>query len=170
MRGNHEVGLIKQNIVGSIPADAGEPPSRGSGGLSSWVYPRGCGGTSYWRACAPLIGGLSPRMRGNRGQTGSDAISAGSIPADAGEPLYAKSDAENFRVYPRGCGGTPDKALTAAAEAGLSPRMRGNLGPETRRGKLQGSIPADAGEPIRHSSSTCIAGVYPRGCGGTSVS
>ncbi len=52
---------------------------------------------------------------------------------------------------------------------GLSPRVRGNL-TLTRppKGKL-GSIPAGAGEPKCRSSRADCVGVYPRGCGGTTI-
>ena len=50
------------------------------------VYPRVCGGTPTMtsRICVP--GGLSPRVRGNRGTRAHIRVVSGSIPACAGEP------------------------------------------------------------------------------------
>ena len=66
MRGN----LIKPPGVKargrSIPAYAGEPPSRYAKRYAAKVYPRVCGGTASGDAGPAPRRGLSPRMRGNR--------------------------------------------------------------------------------------------------------
>ena len=51
--------------------------------------------------------------------------------------------------------------------AGLSPRVRGNLGPDTGGFVRNGSIPARAGEPISPLTAAQVKKVYPRACGGT---
>ena len=53
------------------------------------------------------------------------------------------------------------------AQAGLSPRVRGNRGSPAGDGVLGGSIPACAGEPRRPARQPGCPGVYPRVCGGT---
>ena len=66
MRGNRPLGLVGVDVVGSIPAHAGEPRRSRSRARPLRVYPRACGGTweaSTWQCEAP---GLSPRMRGNQ--------------------------------------------------------------------------------------------------------
>ena len=50
---------------------------------------------------------------------------------------------------------------------GLSPRRRGNRVPDARPGHLQGSIPAQAGEPLPLPRRVPLARVYPRAGGGT---
>ena len=105
--------------------------------------------------------GLSPRVRGNPALIGRDVTAPGSIPARAGEPLACRRRTSRRRVYPRACGGTPEKRLVAVAYPGLSPRVRGNQSDVFPRTGRYGSIPARAGE-----LETTLA-VYPRACGGT---
>ena len=52
--------------------------------------------------------------------------------------------------------------------AGLSPRVRGNLGVSNARLIPFGSIPACAGEPESRRTCPSLQRVYPRVCGGTS--
>ena len=66
MRGNPVTALVAGLSVRSIPAYAGEPPSKGSGIAAIRVYPRVCGGTPEQQITAWVTAGLSPRMRGNR--------------------------------------------------------------------------------------------------------
>ena len=73
-------------------------------------------------------------------------------------------------VYPRVCGGTSSWGIENSAAEGLSPRMRGN---PTRRRRISinhGSIPAYAGEPLVSMAERSWPQVYPRVCGGTSIS
>ena len=69
MRGNLELRALIEARLGSIPARAGEPFRFGLSSLTLRVYPRACGGTGSYKKLAPLVKGLSPRVRGNR-QTG----------------------------------------------------------------------------------------------------
>ena len=114
--------------------------------------------------------GLSPRLRGNRAGLVPRPHQCRSIPAPAGEPRTTWSCSSWLSVYPRACGGTAAPSVTTASLGGLSPRLRGNLGPAGASPGQPRSIPAPAGEPAampaRHSSRT----VYPRACGGTCTS
>ena len=65
------------------------------------------------------------------------------------------------------CGGTQYFFLPQIRYKGLSPRVRGNLCFAYLRAPSTGSIPACAGEPTTEQAPLCIAGVYPRVCGGT---
>ena len=90
----------------SIPACAGEPMVGGSRPRSRQVYPRVCGGTRL-PADAVLPGaGLSPRVRGNRGNPHFCHKLFRSIPACAGEPSRDYLLLSPPPVYPRVCGGT----------------------------------------------------------------
>ena len=71
----------------SIPACAGEPRRRSPSYDPPPVYPRVCGGTVVPKSVARLVGGLSPRVRGNRSPRAQGMGSRRSIPACAGEPL-----------------------------------------------------------------------------------
>ena len=53
-------------------------------------------------------------------------LSAGPIPASAGEPPSWSVTCRLRRAYPRECGGTAAILGLVLAVAGLSPRVRGN--------------------------------------------
>ena len=65
------------------------------------------------------------------------------------------------------CGGTEQDINPELWQAGLSPRVRGNLGVLCVSSDSSGSIPACAGEPTPAPAWTSRAWVYPRVCGGT---
>ena len=89
----------------SIPACAGETPLLPWHYGTSPVYPRVCGGNTYKRSLAVWPTGLSPRVRGKLFTNGRPFMSAGSIPACAGETTGMPNVGESRRVYPRVCGG-----------------------------------------------------------------
>ena len=132
------------------------------------VYPRERGGTQVLAFAARGGRGLSPRTRGNPPLPGSPRSGSGSIPANAGEPRGPGGASSARWVYPRERGGTLEKMVGGGAEGGLSPRTRGNLLAVQKRHAVQGSIPANAGEPSRKWSAVEPKGVYPRERGGTS--
>ena len=187
VRGNPDECLRIFDIRGSIPACAGEPARAGRPGASCRVYPRVCGGTpapsNPWRRRR----GLSPRVRGNPQPVIYAPPPPGSIPACAGEPIGEAAALLGTKVYPRVCGGTLTACALPQPWQGLSPRVRGNLGPHRAAGlgrrsipRVRGnlyhahdeaqtcrSIPACAGEPTTLSSWRTRPAVYPRVCGGT---
>ena len=152
---------------GSIPACAGEPSGRGWPVPGHRVYPRVCGGTQRDRHTTTPIGGLSPRVRGNRFDATPGQLSSGSIPACAGEPSPHLSMTEIRTVYPRVCGGTPQCLIPVSQSAGLSPRVRGNPDSPGAERDWKRSIPACAGEPRSSRRRPPGPRVYPRVCGGT---
>ena len=111
------------------------------------VYPRACGGTMPDTRPAPMRGGLSPRLRGNRETPGNHRNHTRSIPAPAGEPSVLLGLGVIPTVYPRACGGTQPSQSTGTPSTGLSPRLRGNLVNQGLDDALIRSIPAPAGEP-----------------------
>ena len=167
VRGNRASRPHYPGRQGSIPACAGEPRSYHTSRMRQPVYPRVCGGTDFLSQEAFALDGLSPRVRGNRGQRTPDGGRRGSIPACAGEPRPCQDRSEHGPVYPRVCGGTHLTRGGENLDRGLSPRVRGNpsiwhqkvvlvgLSPRVRgnpcghgnSGKETGSIPACAGEP-----------------------
>ena len=86
MRGNLYGAIFAVDIVGSIPACAGEPTRRPLTRYWRSVYPRVCGGTVYDVVEVCKESGLSPRVRGNQALCGKGLDAGGSIPACAGEP------------------------------------------------------------------------------------
>ena len=167
-RGNHPDKPVPPEVMGSIPAHAGEPraPSLVSRRLS--VYPRPRGGTDGRLHAQLAWRGLSPPTRGNRQVVGYGASAGRSIPAHAGEPLAWNGERARPRVYPRPRGGTIAATNAARIGFGLSPPTRGNLWRSAARLKRERSIPAHAGEPARDSQERRPPRVYPRPRGGTS--
>ena len=106
VRGNRCRRNPGQPRAGSIPARAGEPWGRYAGFAQCRVYPRACGGTCSAARGGVALGGLSPRVRGNRRQVFGWTLRRGSIPARAGEPCYPPTRKAMRAVYPRACGGT----------------------------------------------------------------
>ena len=126
-----------------------------------------CGGTRSTPGRASPGSGLSPRVRGNPGPRHLHPMRIGSIPACAGEPYRIGHVNTSREVYPRVCGGTAQRRGESSAEAGLSPRVRGNHPARDPRDRPLGSIPACAGEPAGPGRSSRRPRVYPRVCGGT---
>ena len=152
---------------GSIPACAGEPCLSGRISASAEVYPRVCGGTRPVSPPAAQPLGLSPRVRGNPARRAGLSVTAGSIPACAGEPPGLPGPGARVRVYPRVCGGTQAVPAGSRLTRGLSPRVRGNRAAGVKSEVGLGSIPACAGEPCCAPAPRRSHRVYPRVCGGT---
>ena len=169
VRGNPLPPSIASATLGSIPACAGEPVFRRAGHGRCRVYPRVCGGTIIGTAAIMTAIGLSPRVRGNPGPLQPFRGVQGSIPACAGEPPLPRQADRLPEVYPRVCGGTGHYGDDVAGGVGLSPRVRGNRRGTLRRRSSARSIPACAGEPACLLLPSAPAAVYPRVCGGTSV-
>ena len=169
VRGNPAVGDVGVEVGGSIPACAGEPRQRRRQHPTHMVYPRVCGGTKGCGRRFRLCCGLSPRVRGNRGDTGDGLLKSRSIPACAGEPDGHCAAPSTDGVYPRVCGGTSATNRMTKLAAGLSPRVRGNRTWRESHPAPGRSIPACAGEPASAASGSPTGRVYPRVCGGTLV-
>ena len=71
------------------------------------------------------------------------------------------------RAYPRERGGTDPLKNNRHAQAGLSPRTRGNLIGTATATLSRGPIPANAGEPAEAGMGEASFGAYPRERGGT---
>ena len=165
VRGNRGFRHATRAPPRSIPARAGEPPSRRTGGSRGRVYPRACGGTVVAGIIGRIPGGLSPRVRGNHPQSIVRRRCHGSIPARAGEPSTGGSARHQAQVYPRACGGTAPFAAGLHRGPGLSPRVRGNQIARAERSVDPRSIPARAGEPPAHSIRRGDVGSIPARAG-----
>ena len=156
-RGNGLSPRVRGNLGGhgpapvrvrSIPACAGEPVVGRPVFYASRVYPRVCGGTFIEAPSADYLGGLSPRVRGNRPAGPVAPANPRSIPACAGEPAVSGMARRGMGVYPRVCGGTCLQYDNERVQYGLSPRVRGNPHRSPCISPKIGSIPACAGEPL----------------------
>ena len=128
VRGNPAEDAKAGPMGGSIPVCAGEPRAARTAASRERVYPRVCGGTTSRAPCFPTRRGLSPRVRGNPVPSVAVGAPVGSIPACAGEPPPDSAGGFVHMVYPRVCGGTSAGKRFRSHYAGLSPRVRGNLG------------------------------------------
>ena len=167
-RGNRRHRRHDRRVVGSIPAQAGEPFARVAARLPTGVYPRTGGGTIPSDDSNIADGGLSPHRRGNHRQHPRGIEQVGSIPAQAGEPAIEVLPAIHSAVYPRTGGGTGVSCFSFGGRMGLSPHRRGNQQLRMRAGPDERSIPAQAGEPAASASIAVTIWVYPRTGGGTS--
>ena len=166
-RGNPDVVLGRCVLVGSIPAQAGEPRTGRPARMRSWVYPRTGGGTGVMPSALISDEGLSPHRRGNHDRRCANVRGRGSIPAQAGEPIAGRCQRQTRRVYPRTGGGTDRPLVMLDEKLGLSPHRRGNQVRELVDRVDLGSIPAQAGEPGQPAFGVATQRVYPRTGGGT---
>ncbi len=146
-RGNPVLGDTKQEILGPIPARAGEPQQGLTWIFGFGAYPRSRGGTAV--VTNDVIGspGLSPLARGNRVVECQTFCGFGPIPARAGEPPFQAPKRIGSRAYPRSRGGTAVRRVWLGWRWGLSPLARGNQLRIDNRVVPRGPIPARAGEP-----------------------
>ena len=168
-RGNPRDRCEGVEVVGSIPANAGEPQTCVPPTPRARVYPRERGGTVLTPPRGWSAAGLSPRTRGNLKEFLLQALFFGSIPANAGEPAPARPCPRRSRVYPRERGGTEGQTQREFAREGLSPRTRGNPSQSRHAKSYRGSIPANAGEPESNRVFCAVRRVYPRERGGTKL-
>ena len=168
VRGNLVPWRVVLQVLGSIPARAGEPAAAKGRAHRLGVYPRACGGTVGLIVALFAVQGLSPRVRGNLDRRRRGDLLYGSIPARAGEPFGPPSTPSRTGVYPRACGGTCLASIAAENSSGLSPRVRGIHESLHHARRRIGSIPARAGEPAAPRADGRQVRVYPRACTGTS--
>ena len=167
VRGNRKLAGKDACRPGVYPACAGEPTLPPPPITQADRLSRVCGGTNPHLLEPDIATGSIPRVRGNQTGAGIQGAHQRSIPACAGEPRSGILWQQRPLVYPRVCGGTLPVLWECRICRGLSPRVRGNRLPDGTRWTQGGSIPACAGEPLRRSSATAAARVYPRVCGGT---
>ena len=167
VRGNRARTLSSILPLGPIPACAGQPCKYRYFYSEHRAYPRVCGATAAdddLRACS---WGLSPRVRGNLLALDALALSEGPIPACAGQPSSARQPKRANWAYPRVCGATRWLFKRRTCCSGLSPRVRGNLGPGEIASSQAGPIPACAGQPFSVCLARSASTAYPRVCGAT---
>ncbi len=150
---------------GSIPACAGNPPRFQAQSDSTRVHPRVCGESDQVSGTGSSRRGPSPRVRGIRRRLPPAEGRHGSIPACAGNPVADAVCTRRRGVHPRVCGESSALPEMSVAGAGPSPRVRGIRRLPLLTGRLEGSIPACAGNPAHRSRHPRRSGVHPRVCG-----
>ena len=167
VRGDHGRPHGRVFVVRPIPAGAGRPGLSGQLAVAEGAYPRGCGATRGPIRAPRHLGGLSPRVRGDRRAAQVHRPLLGPIPAGAGRPRHGHARPAGRRAYPRGCGATSPAPTLKPSTTGLSPRVRGDRGSfgDGRLGLRP--IPAGAGRPPLSNVARWCFKAYPRGCGAT---
>ena len=166
-RGNRPALRGSRPALGPIPARAGEPASCPPPAPDARAYPRSRGGTPSTQSVGKVRMGLSPLARGNPDRHVGHGAAFGPIPARAGEPAGSDGPASPPRAYPRSRGGTAAIWPTAPRSWGLSPLARGNRFLQGISNRVEGPIPARAGEPPGWAGHGALGGAYPRSRGGT---
>ena len=167
VRGNLRTGCSCLTRTRSIPACTGKPRTSRLRSPSPRVYPRMYGETPLPHQTPAQTLGLSPHVRGNRRNADDHRIQLGSIPACTGKPQECDRGRVFDAVYPRMYGETLNAVQTDVFNAGLSPHVRGNLGPRRLTGTGTGSIPACTGKPVGEEPVPQERRVYPRMYGET---
>ena len=126
-RGNPICRTDRRRSEGPIPASAGEPSLGADSASPALADPRKRGGTKTCHVCNTSVVGRSPQARGNRTVAQALPLSAGPIPASAGEP--------------------PGRQTRHALSKADPPQARGNRTKSHTLSELMGPIPASAGEP-----------------------
>ena len=94
-------------------------------------------------------------------------LTAGPIPARAGQPRVREQRLALMRAYPRSRGATSAAAASANAGTGLSPLARGNHKLLADVEASWGPIPARAGQPPAQVLVAWFFRAYPRSRGAT---
>ena len=169
-RGKPTVMALMAERGRSIPARAGETGYRERIRMGKTVYPRTGGGNYRRLGRYPLGEGLSPHGRGKRVDVSPGALTAGSIPARAGETPPSRNGPVHPKVYPRTGGGNFPAPFAGSLGPGLSPHGRGKPNVAAYGQLINRSIPARAGETTIGRSSRGAPPVYPRTGGGNGIS
>ena len=109
--------------------------------------------------------GSSPRMRGTPTSCLIASISAGIIPAYAGNTRPHHPSTLDIWDHPRVCGEHGMADIGDALSSGSSPRMRGTLLRVRIPDGAMGIIPAYAGNTVRQEVLVFLARDHPRVCG-----
>ena len=128
MCGEHATALpLLASVTGSSPRVRGTCISWEVHYDRLWDHPRVCGEHQAHAISLVIHTGSSPRVRGTCSNRTRTCISAGIIPACAGNIFACGNFDFNQRDHPRVCG---EHATQASAEnncLGSSPRVRGTL-------------------------------------------
>ena len=92
-------------MIGPIPASAGETDGDQRSADAAAAYPRERGGNFVLVLSAAYREGLSPRARGKPATPAHINPASGPIPASAGETIFDLVHGRNRRAYPRERGG-----------------------------------------------------------------
>ena len=149
----------------SIPARAGNTPTRSSRRSSTPVHPRAGGEHFLPDFRHGWCSGPSPRGRGTLVERHAIFGRLRSIPARAGNTSAARRPPSRPPVHPRAGGEHELEPALGALDDGPSPRGRGTPHQVQHRGAAERSIPARAGNTVHHRLRRHDLPVHPRAGG-----
>ena len=152
--------------LGPIPASAGETRASASSAPGPRADPRERGGDMALTMEQYLGQGRSPRARGRHPRGPGPAVRPGPIPASAGETRPGGGYGRTGRADPRERGGDTSGASRCSITSGRSPRARGRHVALAVAVRLDGPIPASAGETPRAGRCRSTRTADPRERGG----
>jgi len=125
VRGRQLVHLLGGELLGLIPAGAGQTCSAEVEASACGAHPRGCGADVPAKLVTVAVMGLSPRVRGRHLRILAARVSEGLIPAGAGQTGDSEQVDWKARAHPRGCGADSARFSALSPPWGSSPRVRG---------------------------------------------
>ncbi len=129
------------------------------------VHPRGRGEQFSPILIFKLTNGSSPRARGTASRRHGSCAAWRFIPAGAGNRSLPWPPGASPTVHPRGRGEQLQEESKGINQRGSSPRARGTVNPQQRKGDQHRFIPAGAGNRSAAWTSKLRLTVHPRGRG-----
>ena len=165
VRGEPTARTGRQKRRRIIPACAGRTKGLRRGLSALPDHPRVCGANQHPRPQQPAGAGSSPRVRGEQDRHRPRQLPRRIIPACAGRTRSASLLMASLPDHPRVCGANQTHDQRIRAEAGSSPRVRGE--PDKRINAIIGVriIPACAGRTPSPSVLSVDNSDHPRVCG-----
>ena len=150
---------------GIIPALAGNTLAQSWPQALGSDHPRACGEHITVSHGDIMEAGSSPRLRGTQVRDWPRNILRGIIPALAGNTQPQPQSSHRYWDHPRACGEHERCAVTVAAGAGSSPRLRGTPEHYAVGSHSEGIIPALAGNTHARFVRPYRRRDHPRACG-----
>ena len=163
MRGTPEFFARLSNVLGIIPAHAGNTGGYNIQCLHLRDHPRACGEHTH-RVTMNIGGrGSSPRMRGTLQPSLPFMSKTGIIPAHAGNTQLVFAGVDIDRDHPRACGEHPRTYPTRAVDCGIIPAHAGNTQERATKELIERDHPRACGEHLANGAiATRLAGSSPR--------
>ena len=166
MRGWSFTASVQASSDFLFPAHAGVIPGHAGNTVPNPSFPRACGGDPLLRKQSGKHCTFSPRMRGWSLSIVLNSPKPYLFPAHAGVILGCDCVCENYRAFPRACGGDPFSPYRWQKKNNFSPRMRGWSYIEVSHTGTTSLFPAHAGVILSAITSWAFGMSFPRACGG----
>ena len=164
--GEHRfAGSMFRQYRGSFPRVRGTRLASDTSPVLAVDHPRVCGEHKDGTDNTDGYPGSSPRVRGTLGRLPTGHVDDGIIPACAGNTGSEVSEGSAKRDHPRVCGEHHDAVFALFQATGSSPRVRGTRRRRAYTHRMDGIIPACAGNTHCSSFLRCLKGDHPRVCG-----